>query len=141
MLKLAAALMMVTALGNAATSAPNPNLDATPPPANAQPYVAQPGPPADATIQHGIVDPRGTDAQPLAVRLVNPPSAQNNAASDALVRQLQAAQDGTRMLAWVAVILLGLQTLMFAAGLYFIVRLANDRRRIAAMAGRTEPSV
>jgi hypothetical protein len=139
MLKLAAVLMMVTALGNVATppSNANPNLDAAPPPANAQPYVAQPGPPADATIQHGAVDPRGTDAQPLAVRIVNPPAAQSGAGTDALVQQLQAGQDGMRLLAWIAVIFLALQTLMFAAGLYFIVRLSNEKKRMQ----RAEPSV
>ncbi|HEX3674159.1 MAG TPA: hypothetical protein VHU87_07775, partial [Rhizomicrobium sp.] len=68
---LGAALFLVTALGNA----PNSNLDASPPPATPPAQITQPGPPQDATIQHGVVDPRGTDAMPYVVRVVAMPPA------------------------------------------------------------------
>src|SRR5271154_5674041 len=71
MLKLAAVLMMMTAPANVPAPPVNFNPDAAP--AN-QPYVAQPGPPADATIQHGVFDPRGTPGLPISVRIVNPPA-------------------------------------------------------------------
>jgi hypothetical protein len=79
---------------------------------------------------------------PISVRIVNPPPApvQNTSASDALVRQLQAAQDSTGTLVWVAVVFLGLQTLVFLIALYFIIRVANDGRQAVGMAKRTEPS-
>jgi hypothetical protein len=126
MLKLAAAIILATSVGNVPVVNSNP--DASPP---GPPYVAMPGPPADATIQHGVFDPRGTPGLPISVRIVNfpPTPPPSNAASDALVRQLQAAQDGTRTLVGAAVVFLGLQTLIFLVGLYFIIRMANDRKR------------
>jgi hypothetical protein len=126
MLKLAAALMMVTALGNVATPAPNSNLDAAPPPANAQPYVAQPGPPADANIQHGVIDMRGTDSQPLAVRVVAMPLV-----SPPKEMPPPAPPPSDSGFVWIAVAFGALQSLLLIALVYFVMQMANGTRRMA----------
>ncbi|MGH6870496.1 MAG: hypothetical protein ACREHE_03225 [Rhizomicrobium sp.] len=134
MLKLAAALLLVTQLGNAAP-APNPNLDASPPPAAPQPQITQPGPATDMQFQHGAVDPRGTDAQPLAVRVVSmpapPPAAETSQPSPAPPAGPDWFGDA-----------LGVIELLLLGALVFFVKQGADALRHAAMAlerGDTAP--
>jgi hypothetical protein len=130
MLKTVAALLFVTSLGNAAP-APNSNLDAapTPVPTTAVPaQITQPGPPQDAQFQHGAVDPRGTDAQPLAVRVVSMPTALPHADEAA---PGPPPEDGMSGLVWVAIILGAIQSLLLATVIYFVMQAANGTKRLA----------
>jgi hypothetical protein len=148
MLMTVAALMLVTSLGNAAPSVSS-NLDAAPPPATAPvaaPQFTQPGPPADQTIQHGAVDPRGTDALPLAVKVVSMPPMGLPRADELPPRGPQPDQ-GMSGLVWVAIVLGALQSLLLAAVIYFVMQATNGTRRmadaverlLAARAGDAQP--
>jgi hypothetical protein len=132
MFKLAAVLTMVTALGNVAPPPSNPNLDAAPLPANAQPYVAQPGPPVDAQFQHGAVDPRGTDEQPLVVRVAAMPPV-----SPTKEMAPPAPPPSDSGFIWIAVAFGVLQSLLLIALVYFVMQMANGTRRMAEAVERS----
>ncbi|HEY1632815.1 MAG TPA: hypothetical protein VGF56_15970 [Rhizomicrobium sp.] len=127
MLKTLAALLFVTSLGNAAP-APNSNLDATPAPVTTSPVpaqIVQPGPPQDAQFQHGVVDPRGTDAQPLAVRVVSMPAGLAHAEEGA-----PPGEDNAGLM-WIAIVIGAIQSLLLAAAIYFVMQATNGTRRLA----------
>jgi hypothetical protein len=119
-MNIATALMLVTVLGNA----PNPNLDASPAPANPPAQFTQPGPPVDIQIQHGAVDPRGTDAQPLAVRVVAMPPAPPMMVS-------QPPQGPPAGLPWFVFVFGLIQLLLMAAVIYVLAQSAQASRRVA----------
>jgi hypothetical protein len=129
MLKTLAALLFVTTLGNAAP-APSSNLDASPAPATPPAQLTQPGPPVDAQFQHGVVDPRGTDAQPLAVKVVSmPPMALPRA--DEMPPHGPPPDEGMSGLVWIAIVLGAIQSLLLAAVIYFVLQATNGARRMA----------
>jgi hypothetical protein len=136
MLKFAVALAMMTTLGNAAP-APSSNLDASPPPATPPTQFTQPGPPADSTIQHGVVDPRGTDAQPLAVRVVALPAAGLPHAEEPPPGPSPSDTGG---LAWIVAAFGALQSLLMIGLIYFVMQMANATRRMADAAERNRPA-
>ncbi|HTQ14299.1 MAG TPA: hypothetical protein VMH86_10525 [Rhizomicrobium sp.] len=128
MLKTAAALLLVTQLGNAAP-APNSNLDASPPATASQqgaqngaaPYT-QPGGATDTQFQHGAVDPRGTGAEPLVVRVAAMPPAP--------MQPQQPSPPGPGLP--LPVMLFGLvQILLLGAVVYFLMQSAAASRRMA----------
>lgn len=125
---LGAAFFLVTALGN--TAAPNSNLDASPPPATAPAQLSQPGPPQDATIQHGVVDPRGTDAMPYVVRVVAMPPA-GLPRADETAPHGPPPDDGASTLAWIAIAFGVLQSLLMIGVIWFVMQAANGSRRVA----------
>ena len=131
MLKTLAALLLVTNLGNAAP-APNSNLDASPAPVTTSPtpsQVLQPGPPQDNQFQHGVVDPRGTDAQPLAVRVVAMPTGLAHA-EEGPPPGPPPGEDNAGLI-WVAIIVGAIQSLLLAAVIYFVMQATNGTRRLA----------
>ncbi|HEY2068500.1 MAG TPA: hypothetical protein VGG48_03010 [Rhizomicrobium sp.] len=128
MSNLAAALLLVTALGNA----PNPNLDAAPPSAqtNVSPapnQIMQPGPPQDQTIQHGIVDPKGTDAMPLAVKVVSMPPMPFEKPD---MGPPPHPHSGGSTIAWVAIAFGAIQCLLMGAVIFFLMQSAEASRRM-----------
>lgn len=134
MLKLAAALLLVTQLGNAAPAA-NSNLDASPAPATPPAQLTQPGPPADAQFQHGVVDPRGTDAQPLSVKVVAMPTMTPHI--DDTGPHGPPPDDGSATLVWLAIVFGIVQTALMGAVVYFLMQSSVAARRLADAVERT----
>jgi hypothetical protein len=132
MLNLAAALLLATTLGN---GGPNPNLDASPPPATPPAQLTQPGPPVDAQFQHGVVDPRGTDAQPLAVKVVSMPPMGLPKADDG--PHGPPPDDGMGMLVWIAIVFGLVQSVLMGALVYFVMLASHNSRRMAEAVERS----
>jgi hypothetical protein len=132
MLKIAAALLLVTQLGNAAPAA-NSNLDASPPPSAPPAQLTQPGPPVDAQFQHGVVDPRGTDAQPLSVKVVAMPTMTPHI--DDTGPHGPPPDDSE--LVWLAIVFGIVQTALMSAVVYFLMQSSTATRRLADAVERT----
>jgi hypothetical protein len=132
MLKIAAALLLVTQLGNAAPAA-NSNLDASPPPSTPPAQLTQPGPLADAQFQHGVVDPRGTDAQPLSVKVVSMPAMTPHIDDTAP----HGPPPDDSELVWLAIVFGIVQTALMAAVVYFLMQSSTATRRLADAVERT----
>ncbi len=132
MLNIAAALLLATTLGNTPV---NPNLDASPPPATPPAQITQPGPPVDAQFQHGIVDPRGTDAQPLAVKVISLPSTGLPKADDGPHGPPPDEDNGA--LTWIVIVFGLIQSVLMFALVWFVMQSANASRRVAEAVERS----